>query len=85
MASVELAIADGYNVIVLPGYAFGATIAEISAQYPDIKFVALDVAAGDLLEAGVALKGESYDYNPDNWDLSKYVDMSNVYLSLIHI
>ena len=30
VASVELAIADGYNVIVLPGYAFGATIAEIS-------------------------------------------------------
>ena len=82
VASVELAIADGYNVIVMPGYAFGGTIAEVSAQYPDIKFVALDVAKGDLLEAGVALKGESYDYNPDNWDLSKYVDMSNVYCAI---
>ena len=82
VASVELAIADGYNVIVMPGYAFGGTIAEVSAQYPDVKFIALDVAKGDLLEAGVALKGESYDYNPDNWDLSKYVDMSNVYCAI---
>lgn len=82
VASVELAIADGYNVIVLPGYAFGGTIAEIAADYPEVKFVALDVAKGDLLEAGVALKGEAYDYNPDNWDLSKYVDMSNVYCAI---
>jgi len=82
VASVELAIADGYNVIVMPGYAFGGTIAEVSSQYPDVKFIALDVAKGDLLEAGVALKGESYDYNPDNWDLSKYVDMSNVYCAI---
>ena len=82
VASVELAIADGYNVIVLPGYAFGGTIAEIAADYPEVKFVALDVAKGDLLEAGVAIKGEAYDYNPDNWDLSKYVDMSNVYCAI---
>ena len=82
VASVELAIADGYNVIVLPGYAFGGTIAEIAADYPEVKFVALDVAKGDLLEAGVALKGEAYDYDPDNWDLSKYVDISNVYCAI---
>lgn len=30
VASTELAIAEGYNVIVMPGYAFGATVAEIS-------------------------------------------------------
>ena len=70
VASVELAIAEGYNVIVMPGYAFGGTIAEVSANYPEIKFIALDVAAGDLLETAVALKGESYDYNPDNWNLT---------------
>ena len=82
VASVEMAIADGYNVIVLPGYAFGATIATVSKDYPDVKFIALDVAKGDLLEGGVALKGESYDYNPDNWDLSKYVYMDNVYCAI---
>ena len=79
VASVELAIAEGYNVIVMPGYAFGGTIAEVSGEYPDIKFIALDVSAGDLLEGGVALKGEQYDYNPDNWNLTDYVCMDNVY------
>ena len=82
VASVELAIAEGYNVIVMPGYAFGGTIAEVSSQYPDIKFIALDVAKGDLLEGGVPLKGESYDYNPDNWNLTDYVHMDNVYCAI---
>ena len=82
VASVELAIADGYNVIVMPGYAFGGTIAEVSGNYPEIKFVGLDVSAGDLLEGGVALKGEQYDYNPDNWNLNDYVYMDNVYCAI---
>ena len=82
VASVELAIAEGYNVIVMPGYAFGGTIAEVSVNYPDVKFIALDVAAGDLLETAVALKGESYDYNPDNWTLTDYVHMDNVYCAI---
>ena len=82
VASVELAIAEGYNVIVMPGYAFGGTIAEVSANYPEVKFIALDMAAGDLLEQGTALKGEAYDYNPDNWDLNKYVYMDNVYCAI---
>ncbi len=82
VASVELAIDEGYNVIVMPGYAFGGTVAEISGEYPDVKFIALDVAAGDLLEAGVALAGEEYDYNPANWDVNKYVHMDNVYCAV---
>ena len=82
VASAELAIADGYNVIVMPGYAFGALVAELSGEYPDTKFIALDVGAGDLLETGVALKGESYDYNPDNWNLTDYVYMDNVYCAI---
>ena len=82
VASTELAIAEGYNIIVMPGYAFGATVAEISGDYPDVKFIALDVSAGDLLEGGVALKGETYDYNPDNWTLTDYVHMDNVYCAI---
>ena len=82
VASVELAIAEGYNVIVMPGYAFGSTVAEVSCNYPDVKFIALDVAKGDLLEGGVALKGEAYDYNPDNWNLTDYVYMDNVYCAI---
>ena len=82
VAMVEKAVDEGYNVIVMPGYAFGGTIVEAAPEYPDVKFIALDVAAGDLLEAGVGAVGESYDYNPANWDLNKYVDMSNVYCAV---
>ncbi|MBE5804448.1 MAG: BMP family ABC transporter substrate-binding protein [Clostridiales bacterium] len=82
VAKVELAIAEGYNVIVMPGYAFGGTIAEISGDYPDVKFIALDVAKGDLLEGGVPLKGQTYDWNPDNWNLTDYVYMDNVYSAI---
>ena len=82
VAKVEMAIADGYNVIVLPGFAFGGTVAEISGDYPEVKFIVLDVSKGDLLEGGVALKGESYDYNPDGWNLTDYVYMDNVYCAI---
>ena len=82
VAMVDAAVADGYNVIVMPGYAFGGTIVEAAPLYPDVKFIALDVAKGDLLEAGVAAKGGTYDYNPDNWNLEDYVDMSNVYCAI---
>ena len=82
VASAELAIADGHNVIVMPGYAFAGSVVELSGNYPDVKFIALDMAAGDLLEQGVALKGEAYDYNPDNWNLTDYVYMDNVYCAI---
>ena len=82
VAMIESAIDEGYNVIVMPGYAFGGAIVEAAPQHKDVKFIALDVGKGDLLEAGVAAKGEEYDYNPDNWDLATYVDMSNVYCAI---
>lgn len=82
VAMIESAIDQGYNVIVMPGYAFGAAIVEAAPKYKDVKFFALDVAKGDLLEAGVGAKGEKYDYEPDNWKFEDYVDMSNVYCAI---
>ena len=82
VAMIEKAVDEGYNVIVMPGYAFGGAIVEAAPEYKDVKFVALDVGKGDLLEAGVAAAGETYDYNPDNWNLEDYVDMSNVYCAI---
>lgn len=75
-ASVDQAIADGANVIVLPGYMFAAAVVSQSELYPDVKFVALDVSAGDICEKGV---GEGYDYNPDNYDVTEYYNTDNVY------
>ena len=79
VAMVEKAVDEGYNIIVMPGYAFGGTVVEAAPEFPDVKFVVLDCAKGDYLEAGVSAAGEQYDYNPDNWELEKYVDLSNVY------
>ena len=60
-ASVDQAVADGANVIVLPGYMFAATIVEQSEMYPDVKFIAPDVSAGDICEKSAVL-GEIRDY-----------------------
>ena len=51
VASMEEAIEDGYNVLVLPGYAFAPAIVEIAALNPETKFVALDVSEYDLFSA----------------------------------
>ncbi len=53
--SIDLAITEGATVIVMPGYLFGPAIAEEQELYPDVKFIAVDVTEGDL----VNLAGES--------------------------
>ncbi len=50
VAMIESAVDQGYNVIVMPGYAFGAAIAETAPKFSDVKFIALDVSASDLGE-----------------------------------
>ena len=80
--AVESAIDEGYNVIVMPGFSFTATLIEVAEKYPDIKFIVLDVSDGDLLSAGVPRKGEAYDYNPSNWNVMDYYHYENVYDAL---
>ena len=50
VAMIEKAIDEGYNVIVMPGYAFGEAIKETAESNSDITFIALDVGASDLGE-----------------------------------
>ena len=57
VAMIEKAVDEGYNVIVMPGYAFGGAIVETAPKFSDVKFIALDVSAGDL--------GEGFEV-PDN-------------------
>ena len=52
VSSIEEAIEEGYNVIVMPGYAFANAIYEVAPLYEDTKFVALDVSEGDLTAYG---------------------------------
>ena len=52
-AMIDKAVADGYNVLVMPGFAFAEAIAGTVEMYPDVKYVALDVAEFDLSSAGL--------------------------------
>jgi basic membrane protein A len=65
-ASIDQAVADGYNIVVMPGYAFAQAIVDSAPTYPDVKFIALDVAESDLSGA-------------DNADSA---DLSNVYCAV---
>ena len=46
--SVAQAINDGANTIVMPGFLFGTTVLTVQDEYPDVYFIAVDVAGGDL-------------------------------------
>ena len=48
--SIDQAVKEGANVVVMPGYLFGGAITRVQDQYPDVYFIAIDVAAGDLTE-----------------------------------
>ena len=48
VAMVEKAADEDYNVIVMPGFAFGETITQVADGYPEISFIALDVSEGDV-------------------------------------
>ena len=62
IASIDQAVADGYDVIVMPGYLFAAAIVEETPVYPDVKFIALDMSEGDLTgAAGVEDVAEAYN------------------------
>ena len=64
-SSMEEAIEEGYNVIVMPGYAFATAIFDVAPMYPDVKFVALDVS--------------EYDLTHDSTGAERDFDGSNVY------
>ena len=48
VASIDAAYQDGYNVIVLPGYLFGEAVLKVAKDYPDAKFIGLDISEFDL-------------------------------------
>ena len=45
---IRQAVNDGAEVIVCVGYLYGASLAWAAEQYPDVKFVAIDVTQGDI-------------------------------------
>ena len=53
IASFNNAVADGYNVIVVPGYLFADMIANVAEANPDVTIIALDCSQGDFEGAGM--------------------------------
>ena len=78
-AMVDVAVAEGYNILVMPGYVFAQTVVDTTFKYPDIKFIVLDMSASDI---GAAAVGNAYYENPDAYDVSKYYNTENTYLAI---
>ena len=45
---IRQAVNDGAEVVVCVGYLYGASLAWAADQYPDTKFIAVDVTKGDI-------------------------------------
>ena len=71
VAQVEAAIDEGYNVIVMPGFAFAGTIYEVQdkEEYKDVKFIALDVSQFDV-------EDQFYNHD-DNFQRTDLIDANN--------
>ena len=51
-AAIEKAIEEGYNVIVMPGFAFANAIYELAPVYPEVRFVGIDLSEEDITSFG---------------------------------
>ena len=55
VSSINAAIQDGYNVVVLPGYAFAEAIVKTVDDNDDVYFIGLDVSEFDLVSSAEAM------------------------------
>lgn len=79
IAMIDVAVAEGYNIIVMPGYIFAPALVEVTYKYPDVKFIALDMTAGDIIAAAV---GSKYYDNPDAYEAADYYNTENTYCAV---
>lgn len=79
IAMIDVAVAEGYNVLVMSGYIFAATLVEVTYKYPDVKFIVLDMTAGDIIAAAV---GNKYYDDPDAYEASDYYNTGNTYCAV---
>lgn len=79
IAMIDVAVAEGYNIMVMSGYIFAATLVEVTYKYPDVRFIVLDMTAGDIIAAAV---GNKYYENPDAYEASDYYNTGNTYCAV---
>lgn len=78
-AMVNLAVARGYNIIVMPGFLFAQTIVEETKRYPEVKFIALDVSKDIICAAAV---GNKYYADPQAYNAADYYNTKNTYCAI---
>ncbi|MBQ7534504.1 MAG: BMP family ABC transporter substrate-binding protein [Stomatobaculum sp.] len=79
VAMVDVAVAEGYNIIVMPGYIFARTLVEVTHKYPEIKFISLDLSGGDIIASAV---GDAYYADPGAYNVSDYYNTENTYCAI---
>lgn len=60
------------TVVVASGYMAAGAIYEAQTMYPDVMFLAIDVAKADMLGAG-GVNTNAADFNADDYDIADYV------------
>ena len=70
--AINQAITDGSKVVVMAGYLFGPAVYQCATEHSDVRFLALDVSAGDLGEGSTA---------PSNLALITYKEEQAGYLA----
>lgn len=78
-AMIDVAVAEGYNIIVMPGFIFAPVLIEATWKYPDVKFISLDMAESNIMAAAV---GDKYYANPDAYEVSDYYNTENTYCAV---
>jgi len=78
-AMIDVAVAEGYNIIVMPGYIFAPVLIEATWKYPDVKFISLDMTESNIIAAAV---GEKYYDDPDAYEVSDYYNTENTYCAV---
>ena len=80
IASINAAIQDDYNVVVLPGFLFAEAIVETAELNSDVKFIGLDVSEFDIMSAAEA-KGKKDWKIPQNVFCAVYEEQISGYMA----
>jgi len=48
LQAIRAGIAAGYHVVILPGYSFASAAVQAAQEFPEVRFVAIDVSKEDL-------------------------------------
>lgn len=79
VAMIDLAVAEGYNILVMSGYIFAEALVETTFKYPDVKFIVLDMTDGDIIAAAV---GSKYYDDPAAYNAADYYNTGNTYCAV---